>query len=381
MKLYTGSQLADATRQLEVTPESFGDLERQFVDVGQKVERGRAERRQRLIMAGIGGLVVLFAILAGWGFRSSSLATSASIAAEADSRRARLAEAQALAAATRASQARSEAEGAAAAAAINLAQAQAALSLLYTSTPLPPGTARPGLLTPELRKTSTGVSTQEAVATLPATLLPDQSASATVVVAQTVEAIQTQLAQSLAIQQQVAGTGTPASSQLYAIIDGFDTRINSEPAVDAAPAALVHAPAKLPVISVNENFWVQVETSTGDLGWTDGRFITYEGDASLLPKALRHRVISNRADLPLVHGIVVSPDGSQQQYPLLDKPQENAAVLADIPVGTLVTVLLRSRGSSAYGSGRWYIVTLPDPSGPRIRWTGYLPVEVMAASP
>ena len=233
-----------------------------------------------------------------------------------------------------------------------------------TGTPTP-AASTPGAPSQALSPTPTGTPTP------PEPILPPTPN-------RTVVAQQTQLAQVRATQTALA---VAPQTQVYAIIDGFDTRLNIEPAIDAPPAALVHAPAKLRVVKANENFWVQVETSGGDLGWIDGRWITYEGDANLLPKELRHRNISNRGDLPFVHGVIVSPDGNQEQYPLLDQPQEDAAIAASIPVGTQVTILLRARGSSAYGSGQWYIVTLPDPSGQRVRWTGYLPVEVVAPSP
>ena len=90
-KLYSGLQLTDAARQMQATPQDFGDLEWQFVDAGQQVERRRTERRQRLVIAGVCAVVLLFAMLAVWGFRSSALATSARITAEAS---AKLAQAQ-----------------------------------------------------------------------------------------------------------------------------------------------------------------------------------------------------------------------------------------------------------------------------------------------
>ena len=51
------------------------------------------------------------------------------------------------------------------------------------------------------------------------------------------------------------------------------------------------------MLEVNENFWVKVVTDKNEVGWLDGRWITYEGDTSFLPKEFRGLVTTNRTDL------------------------------------------------------------------------------------
>ncbi len=75
--LYQGQKLRDAQTDLDTEPAKHSDTEREFVKAG--------ERRQRQLLAGFGGVVallLLFAGLAGWGWRNAREAQAN--AAEAD---------------------------------------------------------------------------------------------------------------------------------------------------------------------------------------------------------------------------------------------------------------------------------------------------------
>ena len=78
------------------------------------------------------------------------------------------------------------------------------------------------------------------------------------------------------------------------------------------------------------------------------------------------------------HGRVVSYDNVQTQYPLFQQPNSDSASVVTLPVGYELNVLAVAQGDSKYGSGQWYVVTVSDPNGQDILYTGFLPVEVVA---
>lgn len=167
----------------------------------------------------------------------------------------------------------------------------------------------------------------------------------------------------------------------YAIIDWITMSLRAQTALDSDVIRLVRPPSKLPIIDTQDT-WILTELPTGERGWIDGRWVVYGGNASLLasllPPSLRYRVITDRTDLPFVEGTVVSHDGAQQQYHPFKKPADGQEMIVSVPVGQKLLVLGPGSGSTAFGSGQWFIVTFPDPSGENIVYTGYLPVEVVA---
>jgi hypothetical protein len=197
----------------------------------------------------------------------------------------------------------------------------------------------------------------------------------------TAAALALQREQVLATQTAVARplnmTQTPIPG-VYAIVNWVPITLRAQPGDNMPAVAIVLPPSTLRVIDTSKNPWFLVESLSGDKGYVDGRWVVYEGDASLLPKEFRLRVITNRPELPFVHGQVVSHDNVQTQYPLFQQPNSSSKSIATLPVGYELIVLAVTPGDSAYGSGQWYIVTLPDPGGQNIRYTGFLPVEVVA---
>ncbi len=109
-KLYTGSQLVDATAQLAAHPADFGDLEQEFVAAGQEAQRQRAARRQEAIIRGAAALLILFASLTAWALWSRGQAQQAQRTAVREARAAATAEAVAITAKATAEAAKTEAE-------------------------------------------------------------------------------------------------------------------------------------------------------------------------------------------------------------------------------------------------------------------------------
>lgn len=69
-KLYKDTQLAAAAAQIQANPADFGELERAFVEAGQKAEARRAAHRQRRIAWGAATLALVFIALAAWALWS-----------------------------------------------------------------------------------------------------------------------------------------------------------------------------------------------------------------------------------------------------------------------------------------------------------------------
>lgn len=77
------------------------------------------------------------------------------------------------------------------------------------------------------------------------------------------------------------------------------------------------------------------------------------------------------------HGRIVSHDNIQTQYPLFQQPNSDSTSLLTLSVGYELAVLATITGDSKYGSGQWYVVSVPDPNGQDRQYTGFLPVEVV----
>lgn len=185
-----------------------------------------------------------------------------------------------------------------------------------------------------------------------------------------VQATQTAIAGGTLLQK------TPEPS-LYVTAKWVPLSLRSQPAEEASRVASIPAGERALVVDYSAYPWLQAETTAGERGWFDGRWVLYEGDASLLPPELRFRVLTDRNDVPFIDGRIVSHDGSTQAYPLLFRPDPNDRTIVMLPVGSALAVLAIRQGSTTYGSGNWYVVTVPDPGGSNTLWTGYVPVEIV----
>jgi hypothetical protein len=73
---------------------------------------------------------------------------------------------------------------------------------------------------------------------------------------------------------------------------------------------------------------------------------------------------------------VVSFGGASSDF-LLRNPNNERSGIAEIPVGSEVSLLEQGPGSPSYGSGIWYQVEVADPSNGAQILTGWLPKEVI----
>jgi hypothetical protein len=110
---------------------------------------------------------------------------------------------------------------------------------------------------------------------------------------------------------------------------------------------------------------------------------TPDREATATIAALQEQLIAVRAtqttvardSLPFVQGITLSFGGAKGDY-LLKDPYDEKSGIVWVPVGTGVTVLGQGKGSTSYGSGVWYFVSLIDPETSRLT-EGWLPSEVV----
>jgi hypothetical protein len=205
------------------------------------------------------------------------------------------------------------------------------------------------------------------------TVTPDLAKTATI------EAVQAQLAQAQATQTaQAEQTVAAPQSQLLAVIPPIEMSLFAAADPNATVLEKLSPGARLPVRQLQESEWAQVEGPSGALGWVRARLVLYEGNAELLPADLRFRNLTNRSDLPVVWGAVVSFGGARGDY-LLSDPQNEQSGVRWIPVGAEVIVLLTGDGVRSYGSGRWYFVVLADPNDRTRLLQGWLPAEVVGA--
>ena len=109
-KLYTGSQLAAAAAELQAKPGEFGDLERTFVEEGQRYEARVKEQRQRRQTLMLGGVAAAFALLAIVAALSAAIAGRARSSAETAASTAAIAGANAVTAQVAAVEQRATAE-------------------------------------------------------------------------------------------------------------------------------------------------------------------------------------------------------------------------------------------------------------------------------
>jgi hypothetical protein len=109
-KLYTGSQLAAAAAELQAKPGEFGDLERAFVEEGQRYEARVKEQRQRRQTLILGGVAAAFALLAIVAALSAAIAGRARSSAETAASTAAIAGANAVTAQVAAVEQRATAE-------------------------------------------------------------------------------------------------------------------------------------------------------------------------------------------------------------------------------------------------------------------------------
>lgn len=197
----------------------------------------------------------------------------------------------------------------------------------------------------------------------------------------TAEALATQRSQIEATQTALAGVLRPTQTPIpgvYVIVNWVPITLRAQPGGNTAMVVIVSPPATLRVIDTGKDPWYLVESPTGTKGYIDGRWVVYEGDASLLPAGQQYRVVTNRSDLPFIYGKVVSHDQVQTKYPLYREPNSGSGSIVTLPVGYELIVLAVRKGDSKYGSGQWYVVTLPGPGGENMIYTGHLPVEVVA---
>lgn len=219
----------------------------------------------------------------------------------------------------------------------------------------------PSSSTPTARTPATTIASTQSATAAAATLAAQRSQ---------VQATQT----AIALGAQVSGT---ADANTYLLVNLGSLTLRAEPSDNADGVVRMSPPNKLIVLDTSKNPWFLVQAPTGEKGWIDGRWEVYEGNAARLPADLRFRVISDRTDLDFVNGIVVSHDGATREYPLRSASGPEARTLVSVPIGTELLVLKKTLGTTAYGSGEWYVVTVPDPYGTDYKWTGFLPVEAV----
>ncbi|MEZ4660033.1 MAG: SH3 domain-containing protein [Caldilineaceae bacterium] len=392
-QLYKDSQLADAARQLELHPNQFSAIEKEFIQAGQDADTALKFRRRRQIITGGALLVVIFAALTVWALyqtrsarqneqaadiaqQEAVLKALAAETAEAEAEIARAAavslrveaEAGATEAAREAVNARiaeSTAVAAFAAAdqerksALKLAADIQALIQTPTATPPPSPTAAG----------AGGNSSDTAVPVIPPpeiTPTPDLAATATIeAVVQEIDQVQSRATQ--AAQTEIA---------LYALAPDANMSIFAEPDVNAERLAVVHSPDRLPVLQVTVE-WAKVRAAENVEGWIRTGFFTFEGSPAALPADLQFRLVSNRADLPFVYGRVISYGGSTGDY-LLSNPDNEQSGFRLIPVDWPVTLLQVGPGAQSYGSGEWGFVMLVDPDNAALIQQGWLPLEILA---
>ena len=357
--LYVGTQLRESEKQLETDPIAFGELEQQFIHAGKILEAQRRKRRG-LMMAGLVTLVLTLATLTAWALNSSSQAAVQRAEAIKQQGLALNALATAQLAEANARFAAENAQFAAEADRKNLeelADSLAALLASQESTPTPaPAAAQTEL--PNLD--STQVATQIALAT------PTPNLAATA----TFAAAQAQLARVQATQTAVA------NPELYAVIPDIVVSVNDAPSTNSTSIATISAPAKLRVVDVSDDLWINVELPDGRRGWVSGYIVFFEGARSKLPAALHSLLLFERDDLPFVYGEVVSYGGADGDFLLIDPDNEQSGIRW-VEVGTNVTLLEEGEGSTSYGSGIWYLVALPDPNGSNQLLKGWLSREVL----
>lgn len=165
--------------------------------------------------------------------------------------------------------------------------------------------------------------------------------------------------------------------QLYAILPAVEVGLRESPQNDAAVLHTVRGPVQMTVLQLTESAtWVKVALPDGPTGWIPVWMVTYTGDTAQLPIALRYLTISDRKDVPFTEGRTISSGAAQGVF-LLSAPNDEQTGILWVPTGTRVTLLFPAQGSSRYGSGIWYFVTLVDPNGENHIWRGYLPQEVI----
>ncbi|MEZ4708555.1 MAG: hypothetical protein R3A44_15205 [Caldilineaceae bacterium] len=396
-QLYKDAQLADAAKQLELHPNQFSAIEKEFIQAGQAADTAGKFRRRRQIITVGALLVVIFAALTTWALWQSQVARQQTQVARQNAQTASTAQQEAVTKAQAAETAEAEAELARATAvtlrveaeagatdaarqAINARMAestavaafaaadlerQSALKLAAdiqkliqapTATPIPLPTA-----------TSAQISSDvEPSPTPSATSTPDLAATAAIeAVVQEIDQVQSRATQ--AAQTEVV---------LYALAPDANMSIFAEPDVNAERLAVVHAPDRLPVLEVTAE-WAKVRSAENGEGWIRTAFFTFEGSPSALPPDLQFRLVSNRADLPFVYGRVISFGGAAGDY-LLTNPDNEQSGFRFIPVGWLVTLLQVGPGAQSYGSGDWGFVMLVDPDNESLIQQGWLPMEILA---
>jgi hypothetical protein len=330
------------------------------------------QRRARLLQF-ISGLAIAlavasiaFALYARW---QSQVAERASLAAAEKSVAAESAATAAVAAKETSSAESANAAALANSLAVVLTSQAEAESTAHTLPPRPRPTADDPTPTPLPGETRTPTYP---IAILP-TVTPDLAKTATI------EAIQAQLVQAQATQTvQAEQTAAAPQSQLLAVIPPIEMSLFVAADPNATVLEKLSPGARLPVRQLQESEWAQVEAPSGALGWVRARLVLYEGNAELLPADLRFRNLTDRPDLPVIWGVVVSFGGAQGDY-LLSDPQNEQSGVRWISVGAEVIVLLTGEGVRSYGSGRWYFVVLADPNDRTRLLQGWLPAEVVGA--
>jgi hypothetical protein len=246
------------------------------------------------------------------------------------------------------------------------------------------------LPTPELVATPTPVlspaETPQAVPALLATPTatielptPTPNATATYIVQASVNTVD-QFNQTPTLEPSTPVTPSALEAgKVFAVIPAVDLPFTTEPDQEGTKIGTVRGPDIRQVLEAQPES-VKITTSEGITGWIPARILTYEGSKELLPPELQFLVTTDRPNLPFVNGRVYSPQQDAASYSLVADVEDPTTDIVQLPVGTEVTVVLKDSGSTAFGSGVWYLVLVVDPYGKNWVWRGYLPAEVVEAN-
>ena len=387
-QLYKDVQLEEAVKALELHPNQFSAVEKEFIQASQAADTASKLRWRRLVIT-VGSLLVLvFAALAAWALLSAGSAAAArqealskaqvAETAEAEAEFARAAavalrvtaEAGATDAARQAINARIAESTAVAAFAAADQERKSALKLAAdiqkliapTATPLPSPTATSAQ--PDAGGEATPVPISTPTPSVPPT--PDLAATAAIeAVVQEIDQVQSRATQ--AAQTEVS---------LYALAPDANMSIFAAPDVNAERLAVVHSPDRLLVREVTAE-WTKVRSAEEIEGWIRTVFFTFDGPPDALPAELQFRLVSNRVDLPFVYGRVIAVDGAEGADLSAD-PDDEQSGFRRIPVGWPVTLLQIGAGAQAYGSDQWGLVMLVDPDNATLIQQGWLPLALLA---